>query len=215
MASGSERPGRPSGAVRASRPSLAENLPGSSKSTPVVSARPISKIRGSSIISPWLPVKVPLALIRASPPCAGCPCRFSISAPCSHSFCLSRPSKGHAATIAIWRSGTHYNRRLHCVAQRHLATLAKIALTFGDGATPADNDRAFSPPAEKGCATGSRRDSLQDLLQRGRVAGAVVVGIDLCGGNNDEVCKLGMVRLQPRHWYAAQHAFRCQLLDDL
>jgi hypothetical protein len=51
MASGSLRPGSPSGAVRASRPSLAENFAGSSRSTPVVSVRPISKISASSIAS--------------------------------------------------------------------------------------------------------------------------------------------------------------------
>ena len=62
MASGSLRPGRPIGSVRASLPRRAANFAGSARSTPVVSVRPISKISASSMKSPRLPLKVSGAL---------------------------------------------------------------------------------------------------------------------------------------------------------
>ena len=81
MASGSLRPGSPIGSVRSSAPSLAENFAGSGRSTPVVSARPISKISASSMASPRLPLKVSGSLSTVSPTAVGLPWRFSIWAP--------------------------------------------------------------------------------------------------------------------------------------
>ena len=68
------------GSVRASLPSRAENFAGSSRSTPVVSVRPISKISASSMASPRLPLKVSPCRTSASPAAVGRPCRFSITA---------------------------------------------------------------------------------------------------------------------------------------